>query len=182
MSWVIAPGYEDSRPTHWQSLWQQAWGSDAVRIQVPDWGRPDLAVWTAALREVTRPDDVVVAHSMGCPTTVAALLGLDGGAPMRCRAAFLVCPPDLRAPSLPDGVTGFQAVAAGLEAPLPVPAQVVGSTDDPYCQLDVTRRMARAWQAPLHVMEDRGHINQDSGLADWPLGQALLDGLVARSR
>jgi predicted alpha/beta hydrolase family esterase len=38
---------------------------------------------------------------------------------------------------------------------------------------------AEAWGAEYHVIGAKGHINADSGLGDWPEGQAWLDELIA---
>jgi hypothetical protein len=39
--------------------------------------------------------------------------------------------------------------------------------------------IAEAWGAEYHVIGAMGHINADSGLGDWPEGQAWLDELIA---
>jgi predicted alpha/beta hydrolase family esterase len=39
--------------------------------------------------------------------------------------------------------------------------------------------MAQAWGSGFVDAGARGHLNGDSGLADWPEGRALLDALRA---
>jgi len=54
--------------------------------------------------------------------------------------------------------------------PLPFPAVLFASSDDPFCAPARAAQFAAAWGA---TMVDagagaRGHLNADSGLADWP--------------
>lgn len=65
--------------------------------------------------------------------------------------------------------------------PLPFAAQVVISSDDPFCAPDRARAIAADWGAPVLVLPGCGHVNADSGLGDWPEGLALLNSLAARN-
>ena len=62
--------------------------------------------------------------------------------------------------------------------PLPFPAVLVGSRNDPYCSFDRAESLAQAWGARFIDAGERGHINAESGLADWPEGHAVLQQLM----
>jgi hypothetical protein len=63
--------------------------------------------------------------------------------------------------------------------PLPFPAIVVASHNDPWIGQHAARRLARGWGARFEDMGEAGHINAQSGLGAWPQGQAWLDELIA---
>ena len=42
MAFVIVPGIGGSGEAHWQSLWEQSWGDEAIRIEPPSWNEPVL--------------------------------------------------------------------------------------------------------------------------------------------
>ncbi len=68
---IIVPGWRDSGPGHWQSLWADTLPG-AVRVQQDDWITPSRKAWIASIGktilEQTGPV-VVVAHSLGCIAT-----------------------------------------------------------------------------------------------------------------
>ena len=58
MHHLIVPGISGSGDEHWQTLWQDAWGSAASRISPSSWDNPDLGDWCRALtflRDEPRP-------------------------------------------------------------------------------------------------------------------------------
>ena len=63
--------------------------------------------------------------------------------------------------------------------PLPFPALLVGSRNDPYCSFERAEALAQAWGARFVDYGERGHINADSGLADWDEGHGWLQSLAA---
>jgi predicted alpha/beta hydrolase family esterase len=48
------------------------------------------------------------------------------------------------------------------------------SSDDPFGALPATQALAEGWGARVQLAGDRGHLNGESGLGDWPEGLALL--------
>ena len=60
---------------------------------------------------------------------------------------------------------------------LPFPSIAVISSDDPYCSAERGAQMAADWGASLVIAGPHGHLNTESGLGDWPAGQALLGSL-----
>lgn len=89
--------------------------------------------------------------------------------------AFLVVPPDPTADGFPAAARGFSRSVG----PLPVPAVVIASSDDPYSSPTAVHRAADRWRAPLISVGARGHINAASGLGAWDEGRALLTAFAA---
>ncbi|WP_443192455.1 RBBP9/YdeN family alpha/beta hydrolase [Pseudomonas indica] len=170
---LILPGYGNSGPGHWQSLWQAA-GPAFQRVEQRDWEHPVCAEWVAALEKAVAEagdDCVLVAHSLAC------LLVAHWAAQTRqsVRAALLVALPDPSGPAFPSDASGFAPVPL---MPLPFPSLVVASRDDPYGSLDFSRSCAGAWGSRWVDIGPAGHINGDSGLGDWPEGKRLLESLT----
>lgn len=177
MRYVIIPGVGGSGPEHWQTLWEQAWGDRALRFAPASWDEPELDDWCAALDRAVRDsgtDVVLIAHSLGC---LAAAAWLAQAKRPQIRGAFLVAPPDVQAPSFP-AVPAKSFISVD-RVPLSVPALVVSSDDDPYCDPGAAQRLAAAWQAGHISFSHAGHINASSGLGMWPSGQSLLAAFLA---
>ncbi|WP_406431439.1 alpha/beta fold hydrolase [Streptomyces sp. NBC_00631] len=179
VAYVIIPGIDGSDGRHWQSRWERAWGDAAVRIAPGSWTRPELGDWVAAVQaahDVAAARDgrvVLVAHSLGC---WAAAEWLARARPRQV-PAFLAAPPDPRGPAFPAGAAPtFVELAA---RPLPGPALVVASDDDPYGDATASGALAAGWRAPWHSVGAHGHLNSASGLGDWPVGRELLRTLVS---
>jgi len=132
--------------------------------------------WIVRLEEVLLTRDepaVLVAHSLGCVLT-AAWASVTRH-PQRVKAALLVAPGDVERADLRAQLRSWQPVP--LQA-LPFPSVLVGSRDDPYCEIERARGFAAAWGSRFVDLGRCGHINADSGLGSWPEGQALLQDLM----
>ena len=81
----------------------------------------------------------------------------------------------LRLLNLAEQIPGWSPIA---RRRLPFPSVLVGSQDDPYCGFDRAQHLAQAWGARFIDAGERGHINAESGLADWPEGHHLLHTLL----
>ena len=104
---------------------------------------------------------------MGVLTTVIA--GLEKQ--VSIAGAFLVAPVDLSLPSTPIELSNFAPVPL---SPLPFPAIVVGSENDPYCSFEKAKWFADGWSAKFYNAGRVGHINCAAGFGDWPLGEKLF--------
>ncbi|MBL8354325.1 MULTISPECIES: RBBP9/YdeN family alpha/beta hydrolase [Delftia] len=167
---IIVPGWRNSGPDHWQSLWAQQL-PHAERVEQDDWLVPHRDPWVAALEQLvlSRPEPVVLAaHSLGCIT--AAHLGPEASA--RVRGALLVAPAD------PERRAQLADFAPVPYAPLPYRSVLVASSNDPYCPIRRAGAYARAWGSEFVRLQNAGHINVESGFGDWPLGLALLQSLT----
>lgn len=167
---VIVPGWRDSGPGHWQSLWAERM-QGAVRVVQDDWITPKREAWVAALETLVLQSPgpvVIVAHSLGCIATAH----LSEAAAARIRGALLVAPAD------PERRAALADFAPVPYAKLPYRSIVVASSNDPYCPVRLAGAYARAWGSEFVRMQNAGHINVDSGHGDWPLGLALLQSLT----
>lgn len=174
MTQIIIPGIGGSGEAHWQSLWQ-ATAPTSVRIAVADCDAPDLDDWSAALDRAVdgapQGPILLVAHSLGC-LLVAHWAAAGSKRANRIAGAFLVAVPDPDAPPFPrTEAASFLAVP---KAPLPFPALVLASSDDPYASVEASRTRALDWRAGFVELGRLGHVNSASALDAWPQGQALL--------
>jgi uncharacterized protein len=171
---LILPGWQNSGPLHWQSLWQAQLGYQ--RVEQHDWLRPLRGDWMGRLEDVLlslEQPAVLVAHSLGCQL-VAAWAAHSQNTHL-VKAALLVAPGDAEREELRPMLGSWAPLVL---KPLPFPSTLVASTDDPYCSYARAAGFAQAWGSELVNVGERGHINADSGLGDWPAGQALLQKLI----
>ena len=54
--------------------------------------------------------------------------------------------------------------------PLPFPALVAHSDNDPFASVFATQQLAADWAVPTWSCPGRGHLNAESALGDWPEG------------
>ena len=168
---LIVPGWHDSGPGHWQSLWA-AQLPGAERVVQDDWITPHRDAWVGRLEEciLSRPEPVVIAaHSLGCIATTQ----ISARAAERVVGALLVAPAD---PERRAQLIDFSPVPA---APLPYRSVLVASSNDPFCPIRLAGAYARAWGSELVRLQNAGHVNVESGHGAWPLGLALLQSLTA---
>ncbi|VTY38257.1 Putative hydrolase YdeN [Xylophilus ampelinus] len=167
---IIVPGWRDSGPGHWQSLWAERMQS-ARRVVQDDWVSPRREAWVGALERLILAQErpvVIAAHSLGCIATVH----LGEAASARIAGALLVAPAD------PERRAVLNDFAPVPYARLPYRSVVVASSNDPFCPVRLAGAYARAWGSEFVRMQNAGHINVDSGHGDWPLGLALLESLT----
>jgi predicted alpha/beta hydrolase family esterase len=169
----ILPGLYNSGDSHWQTRWERRYGY--TRIHQRDWDAPDKDDWIHTINEVTAPfpdeNVILIAHSLGC-CTIAHWYERYG---RRIKGAFMVAPSDVEAPSYPPGTYGFTPMPLPR---LPFPSMVVASSDDYYVSPARAALFAERWGSSLVEIGNKGHINGESGLGDWPEGYALLQKLA----
>ena len=166
----MVPGWRNSGPGHWQSLWTDRL-SGVERVEQDNWVAPSRSAWVDALAALilTRPEPVVlVAHSLGCIASVH----LPPEAVAQVRGALLVAPAD------PERRAVLNDFAPVPYQRLPYRSVLVASSNDPYCPVRLAGAYARAWGSEFVRVQDGGHINVASGFGEWPLGLALLQSLV----
>jgi predicted alpha/beta hydrolase family esterase len=173
---LIVPGLNNSNPDHWQSRWE---------AELPDFHRVDLGMWddphrntwvnklNLAIHHAGRPV-ILVAHSLGCLATAwwAEYEQPAVGNPVV--GALLVAPPDVDRPGIDPRLARFGTAP---RTPLPFPAFLVASQNDPYCKLRTARMLAQDWQARFAFAGPIGHINAESGIGNWDFGKVLLQQL-----
>jgi predicted alpha/beta hydrolase family esterase len=172
---LILPGWQNSGPTHWQSLWQQKFGY--TWVEQHDWMRPLRGDWVARLEDVVLSVDapvVLVAHSLGCHLVAAwaaHFASQHAGQGRSCWWHRVM-------PSVKSYAPCWPSWSPPVLQSLPFRSCLVASTNDPYCSFERACEFANAWGADLVNLGALGHINADSGLGDWPQGQALLQALI----
>jgi uncharacterized protein len=171
---LVLPGWENSGPRHWQSLWEHRHGYR--RVEQHEWNRPLRGDWIARLEDVVLSCDepaVLVAHSLGCILTAA--WAAHSKNTRRVKAALLVAPPDVERAELRDQLPSWTPIEL---CALPFASVLLASRDDPYCAFERAKLFAHAWRAQFMDYGPCGHINADSGLASWPEGHVLLQDLM----
>jgi predicted alpha/beta hydrolase family esterase len=171
---IIVPGWRDSGPGHWQTLWAEK-VPYAQRVVQDDWITPTRKAWVGSLARhvLEAPGPVVIAaHSLGCIATSH----LPAQATARIQGALLVAPAD---PERRAVLNDFAPVPC---EKLPYRSIVVGSSNDPYCPVRLAGAYARAWGSEFVRLNEAGHINVESGHGEWPLGLALLQSLTASNQ
>lgn len=171
---VILPGIGGSGELHWQTRWERT-NPRYRRFQPADWNQPDLEDWATALDRAVgaapKPP-LLVAHSLAC--LLVAHWQRASAAPVA--GAFLVAVPNPQS-------RAFPTEAAGFANPPPVkfrfPSLVVASANDPYGTIEYARGRANQWGSGIVEVGQLGHINEASGLEDWPQGKALLMAFAA---
>lgn len=169
---LIVPGWRDSGPGHWQSLWADRIPR-ALRVQQDDWTHPTREAWVRAIAAavLAAPAPVViVAHSLGC----IAAVHLPRDAAKRIHAALLVAPAD------PERRAALHDFAPVPHERLPYRSIVVASSDDPFCPARLAGAYARSWGSEFLRLQRAGHINVESGHGEWPLGFVLLQSLLTQ--
>ncbi|MEP7456969.1 alpha/beta hydrolase [Phyllobacterium sp. SB3] len=169
---IMLPGSGGSGPTHWQTLWQEK-NEGISRFAPNSWDQVELDDWIRALDravEATARPPVLVAHSLSC-----LLVSYWAARTNHTVAgAFLVAVPDPQS-------AAYQAEDASLAgftnppiAPLPFPALILASDNDPFGSMEYANMRSQQWHAPLINVGSVGHINSASNLGAWPQGWALL--------
>lgn len=167
---IIVPGWRNSGPEHWQSLWAQSL-PNVERVEQDDWIAPKRQDWVERLEALilSRPEPViVVAHSLGCIATTY----VSQEAAARIQGALLVAPAD------PERRAHLADFAPVPHWALPYRSVLVASSNDPYCPIRLAGAYARAWGSEFVRLQNVGHINIESGHGQWPLGWALLQSLI----
>jgi len=172
---LILPGLGNSGPDHWQTHWQMEHGYQ--RVEQANWDEPKLPDWLANLQRAVNAQSsgvVLVAHSLAC-SLVAHYAQVH---PERVLGAFLVSPADVESKRCtPEEVRCFSPIPL---TPLPFPAHVVTSSDDPYVDYERAQFFAECWGAGFTDVGPRGHINASSGIGAWPEGHAQFRACLAQ--
>ena len=178
---LFVPGLRDHVADHWQTLLAaEIPGSVTVEPLTED--RLSRAARVKALDDALagiEGEVVIAAHSAG-----ALMVANWALAPTRrIRGALLATPADVENP-LPPGYPAYQDLKANgwipiPREPLPFPAIVVASQDDPLAQFEKIAGLAHAWGAELHEAGAVGHLNPAAGYGPWPEAKPLLERLAA---
>ena len=170
---LIAPGYGGSGEEHWQTYWEKE-DSSFVRIEQKDWFLPSADVWVEAIEAYVGQasgEVVVVAHSLGC----IALAHWAQKTNLTIKGALLVVPPDTNIEKLKHVVQGFSPIPL---SKLPFKSIVLASTNDEYNPIENSEALAMGWGSEFVNIGEKGHINAQSNLQNWPEGRVYLAKLI----
>lgn len=170
---ILIPGYLNSGPDHWQTLWQLVFPQH-VRVRQLDWNHPRRQAWIDGLHSALRSCQgpvVFAAHSLGCTTLAAWCRQAEPESLARVRGALLVAPPELDRPDCLPALHDFQGIPA---TRLPFPSRLIASSNDPYSSLAASEQLAKDWGSQFTLLGPCGHINGESNLGTWPEGQDWL--------
>ena len=169
----ILPGLNNSGPEHWQTYWEQQYGF--TRIQQKDWDTPVCKDWISTIDKAiaNHPSEevVLVGHSLACCTIAHWARQYN----RTIKAALLVGPSDVEAPSYPPGTSGFAPMPLQR---LPFKSIVVASSDDQYVSMERALYFASCWGSELIDVGALGHINSASNIGHWPEGYNILQSLI----
>jgi len=174
---LILPGWLNSGPQHWQSLWERD-HPEYRRVQQKNWDLPKRKDWVATLDAavaVCSARPVLVAHSLGCATI--AHWAASHSRPVH--GALLVAPTDLARAEAPEALHDFRPIPMNK---LPFPSILVAGSNDPWLTMERAREFATAWGSRFENAGPAGHINADSGFGPWPIGEMLLGELMSDRR
>ena len=181
---LIVPGMRDHVEQHWQTML----AARLPRVRsVPPMGRTDLDCLTrvAAVEHEAQAiagPIVIVAHSGGVQTVVQWARRTQRpvlGALLATPADFEVAMP-AGYPTIGDlHANGWLPVPRG---PLPFPAIVAASRNDPLASFSRVEDMAFAWGANLVDLGEVGHLNPASGYGPWPQAEDFITALILAAR
>lgn len=176
---LLAPGYDNSPPDHWQAYWARLL-PNSTRIVQDEWLEPRCLDWCARIEAYVargkRPA-LLVAHSLAC---IAAVRWAHEYPPGRVVGTLLVAPADVERTDLPVKIdASFCPIAM---APLPFAATLIASRNDPFCTFARAADLALGWGASLADAGSLDHINSAMMLGDWPYGLKALCALADRAR
>lgn len=178
---LFVPGLRDHVTEHWQTLLAaEIPGSVTVEPLTED--RLSRQARVKALDDALsriEGEVLIAAHSAG-----ALMVANWALAPSRrVRGALLATPADVENP-LPPGYPAYGDLLANgwipiPREPLPFPAIVAASRNDPLAQFEKVAGLARAWGAELHDAGEVGHLNPAAGYGWWDEALPLLEKLAA---
>lgn len=175
---LILPGWQDSGPQHWQSIWLKKY-PNAEKVLQKDWMYAEKQTWVKTLNEYIEEyndkDIVLVGHSLACATIAYWSKEYFSKSAAKIKGALLVSPSDVDAPNFPKEITGFSPMP--LEK-LKFRSIAVCSSNDKWVSTDSAKYFAHCWNAELVNIGQHGHINADTGFGEWPEGEKFLQELM----
>lgn len=166
---LIVPGYQNSGPGHWQTLWEDTLPG-VRRVEMPSWEYPVRGEWVEALDTAIAEAGeapILVGHSLGC----LAIVHWAAEHQREVRGALLAVPADVERP---DGLEILRPFGPIPRHRLSFPSIVASSSDDPFMPLERARGFAADWGARFVELGPCGHLNRTSGHGPWPRGEAML--------
>ena len=174
---LIHPGWQDSGPGHWQTLWLQKY-KNAVKVEQHEWTRPMKEEWVKTLNTYNERykerEILLVGHSLGCITISHWAAQYSRVSTAKILGALLVSPGDIESHLDVEELKNFAPLS--LE-PLPFKSIVVTSNNDFWVSSERGKYFAQRWGSQYIDIGPHGHISSADGFGEWPEGEKLLAGL-----
>jgi predicted alpha/beta hydrolase family esterase len=181
---LFVPGLRDHVEDHWQTHMARAIPGSVTVPPMAENGLSRAARVTAVDSAINAiaGDVIVAAHSAGC----LMVAHWAENPTRRVRGALLVTPADVEHP-LPEGYPRPEALESNgwipiARSPLPFPAIVAASRNDPLADFAKVAELAGAWGAEFYDAGEVGHLNPAAGFGAWPKAAELLEEIAGRTR
>ncbi|WP_299707923.1 alpha/beta fold hydrolase [uncultured Pontibacter sp.] len=169
--YINIPGLYNSDKEHWQTIWENEYPDEFLRVVQSDWQNPTCDEWINRIEEELQQFDygqlILIGHSVGCVTIIKWFEKYGH----QIKGALFVAPSDVDKPGYPKYITGFSPMP---ERKLPFPSIVVASSNDHVVAIERARLFASNWGGEFVELENAGHIETKSGFGKWDFGLELL--------
>lgn len=178
---LIVPESAETGPDHWQTRWESQ-RDNCQKLDLGMWDEPHRNTWVnklnLAIYRAERPV-LLVGHGLGCLTIAWWAEYERPAADGPVIGALMIAPPDMARQSHDPRLGRFVSCP---RSALPFPTYVVASANDPSCPLRSAIDLARDWDCRFTEAGAVGHLDADSPVGDWALGQRLLGRLLNQHR
>jgi len=164
---LLLHGWGGSNYPHWQSYLAGEIAKEYGKVSFLKFSDPDapkLDVWEKELLQELEDfkPDVVICHSLANTLWFHIC---NHSLLKEVQKLYLVAPPSLSC-ALKELEEFFpQTLPQTLYAKN---AMLITSTNDPYMDMEEAEQIQKKLNIPMKVLENAGHINNESGFGEWP--------------
>lgn len=167
MKVMLLHGWGGSDYPHWQAITASKIAADYGTVSFPLIQHPHFPHLNRWRREVKgyiedfRPE-ILICHSLA--NTLWMHMCHDGEIDFGLDRLYMVSPP--------SRYTEHDMLKSFFPSPIPdslhaTEIHIVVSDDDPWIEVQEAEEMARKYDARLEILENAGHINEESGYGEW---------------
>lgn len=168
---VLIPGLRNSGEMHWQTIWQNQFPEQFLRVEQDNWDEPNCEIWIQKIEETladyNKSELTLIGHSIGCIAIVFWLNKFKH----KVKGLLLVAPSDADKVGFPKYIAGFSPIPLNK---LNSPSILVASNNDHVTSLKRSMEFANNWGSKLLNLENAGHIEEKSGFGQWKEGFDFL--------
>lgn len=172
---LILHGWGGSDAPHWQAELASEIAKNYGTVSFPlldNCHFPNKNRWIKQVMPILKSfkPDTIVCHSLA--NTLWFWLCQEDGM-LTVKRLFMVSPPSLK--------TEEKTIKTFFPCPMPVnihakESQIIVSDNDPWVKMQEVKKIAEHYDIPLTVLENAGHINDDSGYGKWRLIEKMVMG------
>ncbi|MFT7824607.1 MAG: alpha/beta hydrolase [Sulfurimonas sp.] len=173
MKVLILHGWGGSDTPHWQAELAAEIARDYGTVSFPlldNCHFPSKNRWVKQVKQILEEfkPDTVICHSLA--NTLWFWL-CEEDTMQRVERLFMVSPPSLK--------TEEKTIKTFFPAPMPAKlyakkVRMIVSDNDPWVSVEEAEEIAAHYDIPLNVIENAGHINEDSGYGKWEWIESLV--------